>query len=62
MNIFPGGIEKSANIGRNKKGQALCGQNWVKTWKFKLKNGYFFHQKAISEGNFDFFSKNRVHS
>ena len=55
MNIFPGGIKKSANIGRKKKGQALCGQEGVKIWKFKPKNGYFLHQKAISEGNFDFF-------
>ena len=55
MNIFPGGIKKSANIGRKKKGQALCGQEGVNIWKFKPKNGYFLHQKAISEGNFDFF-------
>ena len=55
MNIFPGGIKKSANIGQKIKGQAHFGQK-------RVKKGLFFGKKYFSERKFTFFEKNRVHS
>ena len=58
MNTFPGGIKKSANIGKKKgviPAQAHFGQK-------RVKKGLFFRKKYFSERKFTFFEKNRVHS
>ena len=59
--MFFEGINKSAKIGRKKKGFVPYGLKWPKNAKKCSKMGGIFFQKDDSEANFHFLWKNRVH-